>query len=106
VSSNNKFAQCESAGCYTILAATKEFLFVASGFKTSLLEEKHVVNCAEWIDEFHFPHIPSFELVVTDEIFSNILGCSTLVSEPGPDLTSTDQPEKKYVPYHHPHHKK
>jgi hypothetical protein len=42
----------------------------------------------------------------TDDIVADMLGCSTFVSEREPDPTSFDKLVQKYMPYHHPHHKK
>jgi hypothetical protein len=49
--------------------------------------------------------MPTFDHVVKNDIVVDMSGCSTHVSEPNHDLTSSDQPLQKYVPYHHPHHK-
>jgi hypothetical protein len=84
------------------LATTREVLFVASGVQTGLPEEKPTVDCAKQIDELFVPHMAEFEY--TDDIVVN-MSCSTPVSEPNPEPTSSDQPTQKIVPYHHPHYK-
>jgi hypothetical protein len=82
-----------------------KFYLLQVEFRLGFLEEQPIVDCAEHIDELHVPHMPEFEHVVTDDIVVDMSGCSTHVSELDPEPTSSSSNTKKYVPYHHPHHK-
>ena len=87
------------------LATTKEVLFVAGGVHIGFLEEQPTIDCVEQIDELHAPHTLAIEHVVTNDIVVDMSNCSTHVSEPNHAPTSFNQRVKKYIPYHHPHHK-
>jgi hypothetical protein len=70
------------------LATTKEVLFVAGGIQTGFLEEQHIGDCVEQIDEFIFPHMTEFEH--TYDIVVDIPSCSTPVSDVDVETTSSD----------------
>jgi hypothetical protein len=54
---------------------------------------------------FMFLTCQNLSMLLHMTLLSDMSSCSTPVSEPDPDPTSSDQPTQKYVPYHHPHHK-